>query len=381
VVDGGKTKTAAKKLAKYLVEQGIKKIDLLVVTHIDWDHLGGIIHLFNETAKGHTTTNKDYKKLADLKVAKYWGPLPRRPGGSSSSRVRSIRSNTKSVRKMMIASVKQNQDLLEALEGRVTKFYFPSTEEHPKLNLFNNLKIDLLGPEEQRFSDEYGRFQPSGVDALAIQAPFAALTLKELNNVLQGWAEERGEQARTNANNQSIVFSLTPKGRFASKHKGRRLLLTGDAEEDLWEHMDGMSNSAKRLSAMYFKVPHHGASTGVGPGWNKVKPTLSVLSVGPAGFGHPHVEALGELCAMKRNKIYCTEINENPITTRKKGAKKKPAGGASGLCIKAKKAKKCPKAGNPGSLIVTLKAGKKGVKIDKAGTGYCTLKVKKTSSG
>jgi beta-lactamase superfamily II metal-dependent hydrolase len=381
VVDGGKTKSAAKVLAKYLVEEGIKKIDLLVVTHIDWDHLGGIIHLFKETAKGHKTSNKYYKQLADLKVTNYWGPLPERPGSTSSSRARSIPPNTRSVSDMMIASVKQNRDLLEAMEGRVTNIYFPSTDEPPRLNLFSNLKIDLLGPDEQRFSDEYKAFHPSRIDALAIQAPFNALTLEDLNRALHEWAEERGEQARTNANNQSIVFSLTPKGRFAAKHKSRRVLLTGDAEEDLWEHMDEMSNSAKRLSAMYFKVPHHGASTGVGPGWNKVKPTLSVLSVGPAGFGHPHVEALGELRTMKRNKIYCTELNEKPVTTRKKDAKKKPDGGASGLCIKAKKAKKCPKVGNPGSLIVTLKAGKKRVRIDKAGTGYCTLEVKKKSSG
>jgi len=319
VVDGGKTKDAAKVLANYLIEEEVQRIDLLVVTHIDWDHLGGIEQLFRRIDPSYNGHGPPYDQLANLRATNYWGPLPKRPGGSGPSSIAPTMSAAAvaSEYRAYITSVRQNQDLLEVITPRVDNLYFPAMDAVPGLDLFNNLRLDLLAPAEQRYSDEYDAFEPSGLDTLAIDGPLEALTLEALNEALAALAEERAEQADTSANNQSIVFSVTPKGLFA-EHSDHRLLLTGDAELDSWTDMDDLN--ADRLRARYFKVPHHGAKTGLGPepdgngatnqdvGWGKVHPFISVLSVGQANYGHPHLEVLQKLFSMGTH-IHCTERN------------------------------------------------------------------------
>lgn len=370
VVDGGKTKGASNILAKYLVDQEVKKIDLLVITHIDWDHLGGIIQLFKQTSTEGQVPKGIFAKLANIRVGDYWGPLPKRPGSVGSSSFHTISYNSTSAYDAVVASVKQNQDLLTTMEGRVDRYWFPSTEELPDLDLFNNLALDFLGPAEQRFSDEYSEFHPSSLETLSIAKPIETLTIKELNDALEEWAEERAEQADTSANNQSVVISITPNGRFAHHHKDKRLLLTGDAEKDLWEHINELANKEQRLSAEYFKVPHHGAASGMGRGWDLIGPTISVLSVGPASFGHPHLKCLKKL-PLIGSQIYCTERNPKPLKKGKSGSF--GYGGGDGYCLKIKE--QCPKAGTSGKgcLKVTLAADKKQPIIEKAGERFCPV--------
>jgi len=68
LIDGGNGKdcylTHLRKVAVNIVEQG-QQIDLLVITHIDQDHIKGIIYLTREMAAGKS-------ELKDDLVAKYW---------------------------------------------------------------------------------------------------------------------------------------------------------------------------------------------------------------------------------------------------------------------------------------------------------------------
>jgi hypothetical protein len=253
--------------------------------------------------------------------------------------------------KAYVTSVQQNQDLLAALAGRVDEFVFPAMDALPELDLFRNLELDFLAPAVQRFSDEYSRFTPSRFQTLSIDQPIESLTMQDLNDALAALAEDRAKQASTSANNQSIVFSVTPKGLF-SEHRDKRLLLTGDAEKKSWEDMNELA--AGRLRARFFKVPHHGASSGLGPGWNKVHPHLSVLSVGQAGYGHPHIEVLEKLSPMS-TRIHCTEQNQKK--SKNPGDWGDGHGGAGGYCKAS--GTDCPKRTKDswGHLIVTLSDG------------------------
>lgn len=368
VVDGGKTIEASRRLAQYLIDQEVTRIDLLVVTHIDWDHLGGITQLLERTATGGASLRAPYDRLADLPIGTYWGPLPERPGAAGHSSLSAslrgsdrVANGVSSEFKSYITSVQQNQDLLSALVGRADDLRFPAMDAVPELDLFNNLELDLLAPTTQRYSDEYGRFSPSRFQTLSVGGAIGALTIAQLNVALRQLGEDRALQAATSANNQSIVFSITPKGMF-SEHRDKRLLLTGDAEEDSWTDMDALP--AGRLRARYFKVPHHGAASGLGPGWQKIRPELSVLSVGQADYGHPHLPVLQRLSPMS-TFIHCTERNRKD--SRRPGEAGDGHGGGDGHCKLA--GIDCPKQSEAswGNLVVTVATGQAGEVYEQAG--------------
>ncbi|MEC1180831.1 MBL fold metallo-hydrolase [Metasolibacillus meyeri] len=52
LIDGG-VKGAGKKVVDYLREQGVKKLDYVVATHPDADHIGGLIAVLNSISIGH----------------------------------------------------------------------------------------------------------------------------------------------------------------------------------------------------------------------------------------------------------------------------------------------------------------------------------------
>ncbi|SET71856.1 Metal-dependent hydrolase, beta-lactamase superfamily II [Oceanobacillus limi] len=83
LVDGGPPK-AGKKIVKYLEEQGIKDIDLMIATHPDKDHIGGLPRVMKDidttkiidSGKLHTTQtyarylNQIRKEKIPMKIAK-----------------------------------------------------------------------------------------------------------------------------------------------------------------------------------------------------------------------------------------------------------------------------------------------------------------------
>ncbi|MDP8247331.1 MAG: ComEC/Rec2 family competence protein [Candidatus Tritonobacter lacicola] len=92
VIDAGKGATpysswdgGCKAIAPYLEEHGIKKIDMVVATHPDWDHIGGIPYLLENFEIGtvldcgvpHTTeTYKKYLELVKKKGIKFRIAIP-----------------------------------------------------------------------------------------------------------------------------------------------------------------------------------------------------------------------------------------------------------------------------------------------------------------
>ncbi len=113
VVDGGQTRKAARRLATYLKANGVEMIDLLVVTHIDGDHIGGIIQLLRHESSGA----RDWNRGVERCIRHFWGPLPS-PTWSGSQRAPESMEHevTLGARSFVIESVAQNHDLAQLLE-------------------------------------------------------------------------------------------------------------------------------------------------------------------------------------------------------------------------------------------------------------------------
>ena len=112
-----------------------------------------------------------------------------------------------------------------------------------------------------------------------------------------------------NENNNSVVVSFD--------HGNRAFVLTGDAEEEVWEQIAASIPATTR----YFKVPHHGSVNGTfGPGqstpWLDSCPAGALLAISShiKPFGHPDPAVVGEFRArnfefLRTDENYHIEIS------------------------------------------------------------------------
>jgi len=309
VVDGGEEPDAARRLAAYLKHEGVEVIDLLVATHIDSDHVNGLVHfLKSESAKANS-----WNKGKEGCIRYYWGPKPD-PNWTAPSRRKAPQSQTMN---FVIQSVAQNQELNKLVEKHIldaANIYYPSLQDMPPLNIFNKVRLELMAPDTQ-ILDSAIQAKALSVSNLpykqtlgkiASTAGRKRLKLKDLRQILAMNAEEMAKVANRNANNQSIVFRLTP-----TESRGWSFLFSGDAEEESWEMMRQMPQVRESLPARVLKVPHHGSINGINEAaFRAINPEYAVISVGQK-HGLPDGQTLSLIKRGGKRRLFCTERNNS----------------------------------------------------------------------
>jgi len=314
VVDGGEKRDAAKRLAAYLKHEKVEVIDLLVATHIDADHVNGLVHLLKSESGKPSSWNKGKAKC----IRYYWGPKPDPDWAPPPPRRKSASISPSAATELqtmdfIIQSVAQNQELSELMQKHIIdadNIYYPSLQDMPPLDIFDGFRLEFMAPDVQ-ILDSAIQTMALSMSNLPYKQTLSGgrgrLTLKDLRRILAMNAERMAEIAKRNANNQSIVFKLTPAGNTVSG--GWSFLLTGDAEEESWEMMRHMPQAKKKLSARVLKVPHHGSVNGVDEAAFKIiNPEYSIISVGQK-HGLPDAPTLNLIKRGRKSKLFCTERN------------------------------------------------------------------------
>lgn len=245
LVDGGRA-DQGNKVVRYLREAGVRGLDLVVATHVDDDHIGGLPAVLDAFPPRH-----------------FWGPDPRQArlaltlfaATEMESRTPGEISVTsfQSYLQLHAQAVQCGAIVAYPAAGFLTAYATPA-----------GLNIRVLGP--------------------AAGEPRALLeTLAPEMEHLS--AEERVGILSTATNNASIILWVDA--------GGPALLLPGDAEEKGWERANAEEGA---LRAEVLKVSHHGGLSGT-PRWvpTAVQPRTSVISVGPNAYGHPHPMVIGWL--------------------------------------------------------------------------------------
>ncbi|UCD58922.1 MAG: hypothetical protein JSV16_07390 [Candidatus Hydrogenedentota bacterium] len=351
VVDGGKGTKGAGALFDYLHSKNISAIDLMVGTHIDSDHIDGLKHFAKNELK-KKNQGKDY-----IEIKEFWGPTPSRehvPDIEPTSLASSAEKGKFSWRRFVIQSVKQNDDLFEALQKLDVPILHPSLLE-PPANPFSNVALELLGPDMQISADLIKK-KALGLTTRASDKELKEKgkrikTIEDLKHALRINYEEMAIEAKRNANNQSIVFRLKPATGKASAKKWS-FLFTGDAEEEAWEEMLANSAVKSHLRARVLKIPHHGSGANgiTDKGAQKVKPEYSINMVGQE-HGLPDKEPL-ELLQGLGSKLLCTQRNHS---SSHKSA-----------CYRVPKSD-CPAKGKPKTITFTVDTTTGNCKITPAG--------------
>ena len=304
VIDGGYSQTE-KVLKSYLDGEGIAIVDLVVATHIDDDHINGLKAFFA----------KHVENDGPIKVLNYWGPAPK---GYEPVTITEFLTMLPEVNDLGIAelsfnsqSVDSNEKLWESAKRCIGEdhIWHPSVEGSGNLpDLFESVRIEILAPDKQVPSLD---IKSAGVAARALEEALLSDAAIDLNDKrLRNTILRAAKESDRTANNQSIVFRLTPVDDDGREIRNFSFLFPGDAELESWNRM--IQGDAGRLTATHLKISHHGSSTGTSEAvLDAVRPKYGIICAGKNKHGLPD-GAVFKLLQEKNVKIICT--GRNPDT-------------------------------------------------------------------
>lgn len=319
VIDAAENIAAARRLTAYLKHEQIEVIDLLVATHIDSDHINGLLKFLKSESKDADSWNRGKDKC----IRYYWGPKPdpdyKRPSTKTRAQMSPLAASKLHMLDFVIESVGQNQDLNEFVKKYIVSennMYYPSLEDMPPLNVFNNVKLELMAPDVQVLDSDIqakalsiNNFSPAQTLTEMSTGATGPLNLDNLKEMLALNTEAMATIADRTANNQSIVFKLTPETGSSAGFRTWTFLFSGDAESDSWEMMRQTPEVAGNLPSRVLKVPHHGSRNGMNEAaFAVINPEYSIISAGQK-HGLPDEDTLNIIKRDTSRKLFCTERN------------------------------------------------------------------------
>lgn len=266
-----------------------RKFELLVVTHIDSDHIGGVLSCLVEAKK----------KLPSLEFGDIWfNGLDH----LEEARRRTLEEQ-RGVQGAALVKWLARQPWNQAFGGGAV-----CREGRPRsVMLPGKLKLTVLGPTRQRLAELAPVWKEEVRLALKKKRERARRALEELGRKkqvkptlaaladLKRLAAKVSGQDPSKANGSSILLLV--------EYDGRRLLLTGDAyAQDIVDGIDALGGSAP-LALDAFKLPHHGSRENTTAAMiERVDCPLFLVSTDGTQFEHPHAEAVACVLASSRRK-------------------------------------------------------------------------------
>jgi hypothetical protein len=280
LIDGGPAHTYEKGLRKRMARlpEESRVFELMVVTHIDADHIDGALILLQDktSASGLPFRAKEFWFNA-------WARLPK-PESETFAPLQGEFLNS-----LLSLDADLKQVWNKSFNGNAVMV----TDENPlpEITLNNGAVITVLGPNQAalkrlraRWASAIKDFDPGDVDE-------ALRRLQERRNyrppsVPPVFGLPNYGSDRTPANGSSISFLL--------EHGGASLLLLGDAHAGtIASSLAALlaKRSVPRLRVDAVKLPHHGSMANVSAEWLKlIDSERWLISTSGAVFGHPDIE-------------------------------------------------------------------------------------------
>lgn len=255
---------------------GVNRLELLTITHIDTDHIQGVASLLSDHSR--------VKLFRDIWFNGYrhLGLL----GGPDGERLTSA---------------------LEPNRGRWNRAFgghavaIPQAGKLPTKRLRGGLELTLLSPTE----DDLARLAPKWtrecekagiVPGKGAEVPRSWRRDRLLGDNLELLAAKSYRRDRAEANGSSIAFIAT--------HGGASLLCAADAHSEVLERsLDRLGSTPHTFTAV--KLSHHGSRANLSPKFlERVRSRNWLISTNGARFSHPSPETIGRIVTTQRKPVF-----------------------------------------------------------------------------
>ena len=275
LIDGGRAATYADvkaRLERLPEEQ--RDFELVVVTHVDRDHIEGVLAMLDDPARPVRFRDlwfNGYHHLLDDDVENF-GP---RQGERLTTKI-----------------LEQRLPWNRAFKGRAVE----TREVTPPVELDDGLKITTLSPNREKLTALIPRWVADCADAGLIPgSPAARRDLPDDVDAFGGFriedaAREPFQKDTSKPNGSSIALLV--------EYEGKRLLLAGDAHADLLaESIRPLAQKAGgKLSLDAFKLSHHGSAANTSRELLELTSCRNYLiSTNGSIYGHPDKIALARV--------------------------------------------------------------------------------------
>jgi hypothetical protein len=290
IIDMG-TGGSGKKIRERILQlpEDRRRFDLIVVTHVDEDHIGGLLTCLAEAdpIAGFAATDVWFNGFQHLSGQTVGATPNLEPLGP--------------VQGELLSNWLRDHAWNNAFGGGPVR-RVPG-EPIARITLHDGLTLSVLGPtperlenfidtwkEEVQIAIEKGRLDDSmvspGLEVLGTDEPPVLENMADLEEL----ADESVSKDNSEANGSSIALLL--------EHEDRAILLSGDAfSDDLIDGIDALSPGA-RLKLDLFKLPHHGSKKNVHRALiESVECEQWLISTDGTRFKHPDAEAIARILA------------------------------------------------------------------------------------
>jgi beta-lactamase superfamily II metal-dependent hydrolase len=266
-----------------------RHFELLIVTHIDDDHIGGVLPLLREKGLGVTFGDIWFNGWTHLVPPDFMGPRQGDELGNLLSQRVDLPWN-KAFKEKTVVVPRTGPLPVHALAGGMKlTLLSPRRKELEALNtdwIDKSMKAGRIPGEPQEVTDLLGR--PSRLAQLASEKVSA-------------------DQAVANGSSIAVL----------AEYDGKRALLTGDAFAPvLIESIRRLPDFHQKLAVQAFKLPHHGSEANLSP---ELLQALScpryLISTSGARFEHPDESAIARILQYGGEKVELC-FNYKSDTTR-----------------------------------------------------------------
>jgi len=324
LIDGGTSETYTSCLRERLLqikEEG-KGIDLLVVTHVDNDHIGGIIELLKENGsfaeskiiKIQNIWHNSYRHLQFHKELATGEPekqiLQKIVARGVSQEMRQFEKGKKKISALQGTSlaalilqggynwnvhffgkaVKKQQEKIRLGNACTIEVLLPGQKELEKLAKrwkyeLKRSRISFQFSEDKIFDDAYEYYYRFFAQENTGEKKQVAARTKEYENIyeIEKLAERQGKPDNSETNTSSISLLL--------HYKEKRILLLAD-------NTAGKVMESGKISGIFdaIKIPHHGSVRNISDDFLANCVTEKYLiSTSSEKYGHPDIETLAKI--------------------------------------------------------------------------------------
>lgn len=294
LIDGGDSGTS-EAIEDFLEEKGINKIDLAILTHIDKDHIMGLIELLDNDVQ-NIIKNKNYTPL----IKEVWFNSFKNTSNKDDEIFIAPRTTNNQSINHHITFTK----LMKSLNGCISYKNYLSTDSDQRKFQIGDVEIILLSPNERKLDALYKKYKKKIDSNKNLSASSYSRdsdkSIEELYSVPFSSSVDSSV-----SNGSSIAFILI--------YKEKNFLFLGDAHiglviEELEKYKKEYCNDEK-IKFEFIKLSHHGSRNNIHKRFLELVDTNNyvILTDSKGRNRHPDKETL--------SKIIIHHYTSNPFST------------------------------------------------------------------
>ena len=316
LIDGGPSGVYSQHLRDQLLElerdgEDQPRIDLLMVSHIDADHIDGILDLTAELIEAREEEREPIVRL-DRAWHNSFSDMIAMTGPVTSSNVKATAASVANAFEELIGP---------GFDPRETKLVLSSVAQGRQLRLdLKALNVDL----NKRFKDRI--VLQGNASSLSIRDDLNLTvigpTQRELDNLREEWAKQlkkilEAEGAASTASAEKLDRSVSNLASIVviAEAGEKTMLLTGDARGDMILNWLRDTGRLKRGESIHFdivKLPHHGSDRNVTPEFFQRITADHYVVCGNGGHGNPEPSTFEMLFAARPDLNFRIHMTYGP---------------------------------------------------------------------